>query len=150
MRVFEELTKHVWPLTVFCLICAGIAAIEFIAMHPSGTPALLTVFCIGFFSAFAIALPLREFTENTRVRKRLFHLTENERIVMDDFARGKITRYRTDPRDECVVDLIADGLVREIRVVSPELHVTSGFVLTARAAKQMKKAYPYSSIRGPK
>jgi hypothetical protein len=109
----------------------------------------LTVFCLGFFFAFSVALPLRDVAENTRIRKRLFHLTQNERIVMDDFARGKITRYRTDPRDECVVDLIADGLVREIRVVSPEGHVTSGFVLTERAAQQMKKSYPHSLIKGP-
>jgi hypothetical protein len=148
-RASDVITEHVWLLTILSFLCAATSAMELLRAHPSGFYATITWFCLGYFAALAVVLPLREVAENARIRERLSHLTMNERIVMDDFAFNKIKRYRTDPRDECVVDLIADGLVREIRIVSPNGQESPGFVLTERAAKQMEKAYPFPPLNGP-
>jgi hypothetical protein len=145
----DVLTEHVWPLTILSLLCSGGSAVELWAAQPSGFYAVIMWLCLGYFAALAVVLPLKDFAENARIRKRLSHLTKNERIVMDAFALGKIKRYRTDPRDECVKDLIADGLLREIRIVSVNGKESPGFVLTSRAAKQMDKAYPFPPLNGP-
>jgi hypothetical protein len=145
----EVITEHVWPLTILSVLCSGVAAIALWAAHPTGFFAIITWFCLGYFGALAVALPLRELAESGRIRRRLLHLTPSERLVMDGFAFGKVRQFRTNPLDQCVAGLIADGLVREIRTVSPSGQGSSEFVLTTRAAKQKERANTFPPLNGP-
>ena len=147
-RALDELTESLWPMEFFFLIGTFATGIAILFGHLSGILALLVWLCFAFLAAGTCALPVIDLSENTRIRKRLFHLTEKEKILMDAFAIGRIKTFRTDPEDECVAGLLADGLVREVRHVAPDEYDTSAFVLTARAAEQMGRAYPLPPVDG--
>ncbi len=148
-HALEELTESLWPMEFFFLIGTVASGAAILLGHLSGIFSLLAWPCFALLAACTCALPIIDLSENARLRKRLLQLTEKEKLLMEAFALGRITSFRTNPEDECVAGLLADGVVREIRNVVPDEYDTSAFVLTSRAERQVRSAYPSPPTDGP-